>query len=331
MVLTKKSQEITRQDILDKIGSHQIYQQELGEHKVGKAFCNPLRKDRVPSMSLFTGDDGHLRHIDYACSDTYKGDCIALVSQKYGITYREAINKLAKDWGLLNGTYEVRKIEIVQNSLKMPKKHALIQGTVKKFNKRELNDYWGRYVVIGEEKLKRHNVYSMKEVFLNRKKIPIGKEEMVFGYWYEGIGWKVMFPERDKLHKWLSSIPMDTAVGLENLSKDHNALIIKSLKCYMVMEEVYQYLAYMQNESLGSISDKSAEYINENSDKVFYGGDSDCAGKKASYRITEKHHWYHINTPDILLPNTKDWSDWAKEAQSLEPIRQHLITKGVII
>ena len=99
----------------------------------------------------------------------------------------------------------------------------------------------------------------------------------------------------------------------------------------MVMEEVYEYLCYFQNESLGSVSDITGAYVTENSKKVFYGGDSDLAGKKASYRITEKHHWYHINTPDPLLPRVKDWSDWHEEAQSLKPIIEHLKRKNVIV
>ena len=99
----------------------------------------------------------------------------------------------------------------------------------------------------------------------------------------------------------------------------------------MVMEEVYEYLCYFQNESLGSVSDITGAYVTENSKKVFYGGDSDLAGKKASYRITEKHKWYHINTPDPLLPRVKDWSDWHEESQSLKPIIEHLKRKNVII
>lgn len=328
MVLCKKVQDITKELILSKVDEYDIMRFYIGSNlKLNVAMNSVLRRDNTPSFSVRMSKNGHLYYTDYATEEY--GDAINLVEKMYGLSYNKALQKIAADMGIVSANEEYKKImsEYIKPVMDV-KRHALLQCTTKRFNNRELNDYWGRYKVIGQEKLRKHDVYSLKEVFLNRKKVPIGKNEMVFGYWYTN-GWKVMFPERAHEHKWLSNIPLDTPGGLQNLNKDHNTLIVKSKKCFMVMEDVYEYLCYMQNEGLGSVTEKTASYINENSKKVFYGGDADSAGKKASYKITGKFSWNHVNTPDKLLPR-KDWSDWAEYAETLEPIKQHLKLKGVI-
>jgi len=327
MQLVKKTP--TKDEILEKLSEYDIYKYELSGVEIGRSFCNPFRKDEHPSMGVFVGEDGRWHHRDLA-DDQYRGDAWDLVCQKYGIDLPKAIEHVAKVFGLADGSNQYKEIVSQYSKPVMDqKRHSLLQVTSRRWHKSDFSNYWDRYRVIGEQKLKKHHVYPVKELFLNRRRIPIGKDEMVWGYWYEN-GWKIMFPERERIKKWLSNIPLDTPEGLENLSKDHNTLLVKSKKCLMVMEEVYQYLAAFQNESLGSVSDKTAQYINENSKEVWYGGDSDKAGKIASYRITEKHMWHHVNTPDPLLPVVKDWSDWVAHTGSLEPIREHLIKKKII-
>lgn len=330
MIITSKVEYpvIDHKYILSRISDYDIYKYECPEFIIGRPFCNWMRGEKRASMSIFLGQDGKLHHYDQG-DDFYHGDCWDLVCQKYRISLKEAVKHVAKTFYLTESTGDTYKAITSQyvKPVMDAKRYALIQCATKKFTSKELNEYWGIYPGIGEEKLKRHNVYSIKEVFLNRKKIPIAKGEMVFGYWYLQ-GWKIMFSERSKTEKWLGNVPLDTPGGLQNLNAEHNTLIVKSLKCFMMMEEVYPYLCYMQNESLGSVSERTAEYINNNSKQVFYGGDSDPAGKKASYRITDTYHWKHVNVPDKYAPD-KDWSDLGA-SYGLDVIRNHLKLKGII-
>lgn len=318
----------TVEEILTKIEPYDIYKLYLGDFEIGGTICNPWYKQTTPSFGVYM-KDSKLYHGDFADPD-HHGDCWQLVQQLFNLGKREGVEKVAQDFGLTDST-STRYKEIVSQYSKPimdQKRHALLQVTSRRWHKSDFSNYWDRYRVIGEQKLRKHHVHPVKELFLNRRRIPIGKDEMVWGYWYEN-GWKIMFPERERGKKWLSNVPLDTPGGLKNLNKNQNTLIVKSLKCYMVMEEVYQHLCYMQNESLGSVSDKTAKYINENSKEVWYGGDSDCAGKKASYKITDKFQWHHINTPDRLLP-AKDWSDWV-ELEDINPVKKHLEIKGIIV
>jgi hypothetical protein len=171
-------------------------------------------------------------------------------------------------------------------------------------------------------------VYSIDTVYLNKKKFPILDSELRFGYLYEGH-WKIYVPyTTNKRGKWLSNVPLATAKGLENLKPDKNTLICKSLKDYMVCKKVYPHVCHIQNESTAALSEEVVEFIKNNSKEVFYGGDSDVPGKKASFDITESFGFRHINPPDDLLPEVKDFADWAK-LEGLEVIRLHFRKKDL--
>lgn len=327
MKLIKKAPEITKTSILNKVSDYDIYRHYTNtDLKIGRAINSVFRKDNNPSMVIRMGQDGELHHTDYG-DDRYYGDCVDLVQQLYGIGYQQAIQKIAVDMQLVNGTDDYKKLVSSYNKPVMSqKRYCIIQIAARKWEDRD-REYWGRFHIT-EEMLRNQHVYPLKEVFINRKKEKLAKDEICYAYWYDK-GIKVYWPTRPKGGKWKSNIPLDTPVHLENLSKEHNALVVKSLKDYLVCVQLYPYTCYVQNESIGSVSEQTARYINENSRKVYYGGDSDEPGKKASYRITEKYQWLHINPPNRLLPDRKDWADWA-EQEGLEAIRQHLIAKKVI-
>lgn len=326
MKLEKKQPNITKELIFSKISPFDVYHLYIPDFAIKKTICSPLRKDNSPSFGVFVSD-GNLVYKDLATGDT--GNCITLVEKMFGLNFDKALHKIANDFCLVNGTDEYKRIiSAYSKPVMSEKRHCLIQVQVKKFSVKGLQ-WWAKYLMTSD-KLKQGDIYEIGELYINRRKIPIGKEELVFGYYYNS-GWKIMFPERPKKEKWLSNIPLDTPGGLENLSKDHNTLIVKSKKCYEVMRAVYPHICYVQNEGLGSVTEKTATYITENSREVFYGGDSDKVGKEKSYEITKTYNWKHVNTPDALLPTIKDWSDWVCEAQSYEPVIAHLQKKKVIV
>lgn len=47
-----------------------------------------------------------------------------------------------------------------------------------------------------------------------------------------------------------------------------------------------------------------------------------------SYLITENYGFNHINTPDNLLPDIKDWAFWAKK-EGIEKVNEHFKQKGL--
>jgi hypothetical protein len=241
----------------------------------------------------------------------------------------DVLVKIDNDFGLgISSKENVNKYKEIVKQYKQPeesiKRYSLIQVKTKKFTKQEL-EYWNSYHIDIED-LRKENVYSVDKVYLNKQLFYTNPYELTFGYLYDGH-WKIYRPySTNKRGKWLSNVPLTTVKGLENLRPNKNTLICKSLKDYMVCKKVYPYVCHIQNESTAALSDETVEFIRNNSKEVFYGGDSDEPGKKASFDITQSFGFRHINPPDDLLPDIKDFADWGKE-KGLRELESHFIKK----
>ena len=93
--------------------------------------------------------------------------------------------------------------------------------------------------------------------------------------------------------------------------------------------KIYPYVTGVQNESIAAFSEHFVSELKKNSKSIYYGGDSDAPGKAASYLITQQFGFKHINPVDKLLPEIKDWADWAR-ITSLKTIEDYFKLKNII-
>ena len=335
MIKGERIKKLTIDNVLSLISPFDIFRFYIPDKtwKINQAFNSPFRKDSNPSF-MIGSKYGTLHYIDYGNTE-FRGDCFQFVKQLFGLCSIDEVLKLIdKEFGLgisyTNGnTGEYKKIvSEYKQPEELGKRYCLIQVVTRKFTQEELN-YWLEYYQTIED-LRANNIYSIKELYFNKKKYPIKEDDLRFGYLYEGGWWKIYFPMGDKKNKWRCNVPLTTTYGLNNLRKDRNTLITKSLKDYLVCRKVYEHVCHVQNESLAAFSEETVEYINKHSNQVFYGGDSDSAGKDASYAITKAFGWKHINPPDYLLTHKcKDFACLGK-LEGLEKLKEHFTKKGLI-
>jgi DNA primase len=331
MIKGKKKVKLTSDAILERINEYDIFRFYMPDKtwKLNQVTHSPFRKENNPSFLIGTRK-GYVSFVDFA--DTSKrGDCFTFVKLLYNLSTHDDVLKLIdKDFGLgiASGapTEEYKKIVATYKQPELTKRNALIQVVTRKFTKSEL-DYWNQYHQSVDD-LRANNVYAIKKLFLNKSLFYIKETELAFGYLYEGH-WKIYRPYADRNNKWLSNVPLTTSWGLNNLNKDKNTLICKSLKDYMVCRKVYKNVCGVQNESIAAFSEDTVNRIKDSSKIVFYGGDSDRPGKEASFAITEAFGFKHINPPDRLLPKIKDFADWAK-AEGLESLVNHFKQKQLL-
>jgi hypothetical protein len=266
------------------------------------------------------------------------GDCFSFVKEiEHLSSMDDVLKRIDESFGLgISSDKNVGMYKTIVNEYKQPevelgKRYCIIQCLTRKFTKEELQ-YWGEYH-LNLEDLRKNHVYALSKVYINRQLFPIKETELKFGYLFGGnstlLSWKLYFPTKKKKGKWISSVPIDTAYGLENLDKEHNGLILDSLKDKMVCAKVFEHCAGIQNETRRALSNESIEYINGNTKQTFLGFDSDAPGKSASRIITDELGWRHINTPDRLLPDTKDFAAWGK-LEGLDSLYNHFLSKGLI-
>lgn len=327
MVLNKKTEPITAEYVFSKIEEYDVFKYYIsGEFRIGSLFQSPFEKQSTPSFGIYMKDNRLFYH-DFSDSDIH-GGCVDLVQKLFNLSYPKAIQKIANDFNLSTGSDEYKKIiQKYQKPVLDQKRYCHIQVEAKRWEKGYVS-FWDN-IGVSLERVKKEEVYCVKDLYVNRKKQQIDKNERVFAIRYPE-GFKIYYCDREKGKKWLSNIPLNTPMHIENLSKEHNGLVIPGFKDYMVCSEIYPYTCYVQNESIGAIPIKTASLITESCRQTFYGGDSDEPGKKASHKITSLYSWCHINPVDRLLPQVKDWTEW-RIAEGPKKIEEHFKRKQLII
>jgi hypothetical protein len=317
-------------DIIEQIGEINVFKYYIPNLKINTPVLSIFRNEKNPSFIVYYRDN-KVRYKDFG-NGNYKGDCIDLVCQLFNLNKHDAIIKIQEDFGLLksNPDQELKRVISslpITKDVKQKKAPDIVVST-RSFNSNEL-DYWNDYYQDISD-LKRENIYVPKKIWINKNPIDLKVSELTFCYYYpENDKWKIYFPFKEKSKKWLSNIPLTTSWGLENINKDKNTLICKSKKDYMVCRKIYSYVTGVQNESIAAFSEDFVNELKKNSKLIYYGGDSDAPGKAASYLITQQFGFKHINPVDRLLPETKDWADWAK-ITNLKTIEDYFKLKNII-
>lgn len=330
MQLSRKSPRLTKDDILQKIGSEAIYRAEISDMKIGRAMSNPMRKDQNPSFSVFIGEDGNLHHIDYA-DDRYKGGCIELVMQKYGLQWKEAVEQIGRQWGLLEGI-QIHKIPEVaeKRSLEATRRHCMIQVQTRPWDSRDTK-YWGQYGIT-REIMVQERCWPISELYINRQREKLDKDEIAYVYQYDQ-GMKIYMPQRTKEDKWKSNISTKLIEDIDQLNGHKKVIVSKSKKDKLVLRSLLPQdvmVISTQNESVSSYTEDVVQLLADR--QVWISYDSDPPGKQASIRVTSRWGYKHVNVPDTLYINDglKDWAEvYAKYGPDL--IIDHMKVKGIII
>jgi len=229
--------------------------------------------------------------------------------------------------GVMTGEY--KKIISEYKQPEIEKRYSLIQVKTRKFTNREL-EYWAEYHQDLQD-LRDNNVYSIKELYLNKQRFPLGEDELRFGYLYEGQYWKIYRPYADKKHKWMpNNVPITAMDGKENIKDCSVAFINKSKKDFMVMKKIFPCSCAVQNEGLGCFSHDNVEYLKANSDRQILSFGADDVGVQNSVQITKMFDFDYTNVPrQYLAEGIKDWADLAK-AHGLQAIEDYLKSKNLL-
>jgi len=337
MIKGNKKQILNKSFILSKISCYDIFKYYMpnSDWQINVLTYSPFRDERTPSFIISTKSSSDtLSFIDFG--DTkFRGDCFNFVQQLYNISnFFEVLKKIDVDFGLgittdVNvGNYK----KIISNYSKpkvKPKEYSFIQVKTRKFTNEELS-YWNDYYQDIND-LKANNIFSISEVYLNKKRIVLNNNELRFGYLYDG-NWKIYRPFSERKWKWMpNNVPITEMDGKKDIKDCHTAFITKSKKDYMVLKKIFPTVCAVQNEGVACFSYDNIEYITNNSEKQILSFDSDNTGVKNSINITEMYGFDYCNVPKKYLPEgITDWADLARH-YGLKAIEEYLINKRIII
>jgi len=325
---------VTSEFVLNQIDDVVIFRHYLGNFKLGMKFKHPYRKDSNPSFAVFFGTKLlKLMYKDFGTDES--GDCFKLVSKLFGLTYSEAVVKVAGDFGLIGDRIITKKQmqEATQFKEEFKAKEYLIQVDIRKMNTEELA-YWAQFGITKED-LNKDHIYAINKLWINKNKMILNPNKLHFAYHFPKIGkWKIYSPD-DEEKKWFGNVPNTTMEGIEDIpDMPISVIITKSRKDRIILSKIYPVVCSCQNEAEASIPKEMDEYFDEHFKNKYCWFDSDEPGKKANMKLNHRGYKW-INTPNELY-NTlglKDPGDIIKHfgvEEGQKVLVTELFKKGIL-
>ena len=220
-----------------------INQESILSHYVGadvnskKLFISPFRSDNHVTCSIYKSKSGILYIHDFATGEQI--NCFQAVMKLYNCNYYQALEIIAKDFGLIKGSHQ--KFNVIPYVPEIKETEAAkIEVQIKDFTDEELK-WWEEYGIT-KKILKKYHVFSILHVFLNGNlRFTSTKNSPIYGYYFgkdktSQQKWKLYFPMRES-YRFLGNLTPKILQGYKQLPETGDLLVInKSMKdtmcCY---------------------------------------------------------------------------------------------------
>ena len=336
MTINLNIKHVTKEGLLSFLTDLEIYRMYIKEEVDTRGnMCSPLRDDLKPSFGFFIGESSELCFNDFVLGS---GDCIKFVMLKFGLSYFEALSKIALDANLENEF-------IIKNTFKTnvnTSNHLKTrEDIVKDLNSKALGKtsrnwilsdlaFWNKYGIT-KKTLDLYRVSPVSYLHVGVQKRIITADKLAFSYTEYKDGketFKIYQPENTD-YKWLNTHNDSTWQGWEQLPETGDILIItKSLKDVMAITDVSGISAV----SLQTESALPKEHVLEQLKRRFkcvyilYDNDFDKEtnwGRQFGKKLEERFNLMQIEIPDEY--QSKDFSDLVKN-HGIETARKVLFT-----
>lgn len=255
--LNKEKQLISKSEILKYFNELEIFQHYIDDEvALGKLILSPLRRENNPSFGFFIGEGNEICFNDFKLG---KGDFIQFLRLRDGLTYFEALSKIANDFNLQDDYIckiypkegkDKSKVRIIKDDM-LSKYTGYYLG--KKAREWQSHDvlFW-RQFGIGKETLEFFNVQPISYIFIGTNCFPADKYAYCFIELKDGIETYKIYQPFSENYKWINNHNNSVWQGWTQLPKSGDSLIItKSLKDVMCLYEVAKLPAIaMQSENV---------------------------------------------------------------------------------
>lgn len=321
--------------ILSKVDDFAIMRYYFGDFKVGRSYCSKFdTKDSRPSTGFFVNRRNKLIYRDFRTGETW--DCFEFVRRLYNCDFRQALEIIARDFGLIEKTSRVVPERIIEEARIIEKEttsSAIIQFSKGDWTDRDLK-YWRLYE-ISQEELDREEIYPVRRLFINKKEIYNFHDQLRFAYpvrYGDNTGVKIYSPYDEKM-KWLSSIPLDVPFGLNKLYENEQrelVIITKSKKDLVVLKKLFPTVIATQNESEAAFPESLQKELVENFKRRIVIFDNDETGVESCKKFNANGFDY-FNIPNLYREKykIKDPSDYV-QWYGVDSLRQLFIDKNII-
>ena len=326
---------ITAEDIMFSTNNGlDVFEREIGS--IGnKNISSPFRGDSNPSFRVKQSRSSGIWFFnDFGSGE--KGSCITFIEKLYGLTFREAIDKIAWEFKISDKEI-VKQRAIIQPEIKTIKdnKPILYEFEEMSFTKQQ-HQYWNAGELT-EDFLNANNVFAASKIGINKKVIKVPDDEMCFVYVPDDenekglkilrIG-KCVAPQ----DKWRTNIPNSYLWNFKKYNESEfskfQLWVLKSRKDELVLNLLGIDTISTQSEN-AEILDNNMERILPLAQDIVISYGSDADGVKKCKEVQKKHNTLYYNTPKSVLSVANDPFSYVANF-GLRALEKHIKSKHLL-
>lgn len=305
---------LSKDNILKYISDEDIFRKYIKYNfKIDEIFSAPYRTDDHPSFGIYWNT--HYQKLMFKdLGKKLGGDCFRYVQMINGdCNLWEACKIINNDFKLNLGGYSAKPTVSTTTPIFEPriKEKRVISIKSQEFTKEDL-EWWEEYG-ISKETLVKFNVFSVKDLYINKElKRIYTKNYPIYAYYFPRTGnYKIYIPNENKWNKWDTNANNDWDIqGYDQLPETGDTVYItKSMKDCMVMYELGLNAVATHGEGHWFNPD-FFRHLKGRFKNIILFYDNDKAGKECTEKMVKEYNLNCIFTPD----NTeKDISDYVKK------------------
>lgn len=283
--------EITKEFIFSKgINQESIMQYYTGLNVRSKRLTfSPFRNDNHVTCSFYKSKSNILYLHDFATNEHI--NCFQVVMKKFNVNYYEALEIIAKDFGLIKGTHSNIVAPIIVKPIKETES-SNIQVQIKDYTEEELK--WWESFGISKKLLKKYHIYSLQHVFINGQlRFTSSNKCPIYGYYFGkdkngNEKWKCYFPLKTE-YRFLNNLSKKVLQGYHQLPKTGDLLVItKSMKDVVALYG-FGIAAVSPNSETLFVDDKKLEEFKQRFKHILVVYDNDRPGLYNMAKIRRDH------------------------------------------
>lgn len=315
---------VTKAELSSYITDYEVYSMYMDMSTINTKgnMLSPLREEEKPSFGFFIGESGELCFKDFLLGS---GDCYKFVMLKFGLSFFEALSKVALDAGVddnfvIKNTFKTNILATPQNQTRedFVKKvnSAYIGKTSRAWDIRDLS-FWNQFG-ISKPTLEKYNVQPISYIHVGVNKSIVKTDFHTYCYNETKDGnhtFKIYQPNNPE-YKWLNNHDESVWQGWTQMPEKGDTLIItKSLKDVMAIHDITGIPAVsLQAESVWP-KQQVIEELKTRFRFIFFLYDNDYDkdvnwGREFGRKLSAKYHICQIEIDESM--KSKDFSDLVK-------------------
>jgi hypothetical protein len=336
MTINLNSKTITKELLLNKLTDIEIYKMYLPKDtEMSGISHSPFRDDLKPSFGFFVGKSGELCFNDFVLGS---GDCIKFVMLKFGLSFFEALSKIALDAGLesefiIKNTFKTN----VNSSNSFKTREEIIKDLNTKALSKTSREwtivdlaFWSKFGIT-KKTLEDYRVSPVSYLHIGLDKKIIKADQLSYCYteYKDGKETFKIYQPSNKQYKWLNNHNSSTWQGWDQLPQTGKKLIItKSLKDVMAIKDVMGIPAVSLQTESSLPKEQVIDELKKRFDTIFvlYDNDYDKEtnwGRQFGNNLSDKFNLFQIEIDEKL--ESKDFSDLVKN-KGAKTAKEYLLT-----